>query len=171
MKKILIGFLALLVILGAVFGTYYLVDWMSTPRYMVLEKTKSLSINSNVIDFAIAPGKVRLTNIWNRKSAIIPITIINGDGISKYRISNYTPTKLEQGYVDASTLDNLKFSLKDTIVTVSSNSSMVVNVDVSKIAGGKLVKQEKWIAVELLPGTESATLKIVRTYIFKILVN
>jgi hypothetical protein len=168
MKIILITIIGGLVVVLVVMG---LVTWMSMPRYIILEKEKSLSINSNDRDFVITPGKVRIINIWDKKNVTIPLTIINGEGDTTFKINTGFPFQAYDDYANAEDLKELSFKLDNNLVTLSSNSTKTVNIEVSKNIKGKLQRQEEWISIEQMPTDNYATIKILRTYILKIYVN
>lgn len=168
MKEIL-KIIAIVIITGLITtGGLY---WVSSPRYEIVQNERAIAIMGDE-GFRISPAKVLITNLWNGRDIIIPVTITNGNGATVFHIGNSPPARFDAGYVDARTLSECLFVPNTTNITIESNQSRIVNVKISKKKDGKLTAQEIGISIEQQPDNEGkGGIWVVKSNIFEVLVK
>lgn len=167
MKKILLITGSIIVVMLVIFGGLY---WMSSPRYEIVQKERSIAIMGSK-GFSISPAKVKITNLWNHRDVIIPVTIINEDGDTTFKIGNNPPARFDDGYINARTLNECVFTPDLTNVAVKSNETKTIYILISKQVKGKLTSQEIGISIEQQPEGMGKGIRVVKSNIFEILIK
>ena len=159
-------FLLSLTIIVIIFTSIWII---STPRYKVLQETRSISIGNVNNDFIISPAKIRITNIWKYRDLVISVKISNGEGDTKYTIDDKAPAVFDEGYYDANNVGGYKYYIDNNVISIKSNSEETLNIKISKQNMTKQMKQEKGFGIT--QSTNSQGIGINRCYVFEILID
>lgn len=154
--------IGVLLLLGV--GLWY----MSSPRYVIIEDKRALSINRSGDDFVIMPAKIKVTNIWGKRPLELQFNVYNGEGHTDYDVSVASSQYFDDGYEIVRDYDIVWMPEK---MRLGSNSKGTITVNIAKVSNKyKSIKQEFAICVTQ-QANEQDGINIVRNYVVEILLN